>query len=147
MRDGLKADDPELNVYGCSAHWLNLLGEEITPSSIMKHINEISKYFRNHHAPCAWLQDFSGSLKPQLPGDTRWKSQMTAIDIFIKNRVHYVQIVQDHEHDMDRNIVNKIMDYNLFTQARDLREQLEPVAIAIDICQSDNTGLALATET
>jgi len=72
---------------------------------------------------------------------------MTAIDIFIKNRVHYVQIVQDHEHDMDRNIVNKIMDYNLFTQARDLREQLEPVAIAIDICQSDNTGLALATET
>lgn len=64
MRDALQKDDPQLNVYGCSAHWLNLLGQDITPTSIMKHINDVTKYFRNHHAPCAWLQMCEGSLKP-----------------------------------------------------------------------------------
>ena len=72
---------------------------------------------------------------------------MTAVDIFIHNRIHYVQIVQDHKDEMDRNIVTKIMDYNLFCQAKDLREQLSPVASAIDICQKDKTGLALACDT
>ena len=48
---------------------------------------------------------------------------------------------------MDRNVVKRIMDYNLFCQARDLRSQLAPVAAAIDICQRDNTGLALACHT
>ena len=47
--------------------WLNLLSSDITPASVM--INDISKYFRNHHAPGAWLRMCEGSLKPQLPGD------------------------------------------------------------------------------
>ena len=29
---------------------LNLLGEDITPTSIIKHVVEVHKYFRNHHA-------------------------------------------------------------------------------------------------
>ena len=37
--------------YGCSAHWMNLLPHDICPVSIIKHVIEIQKYFRNHHQP------------------------------------------------------------------------------------------------
>ena len=53
MRDGLKKDDSSLLVYGCSAHWMNLLMQDITPTSVTKHVVEIQKYFRNHHKPNA----------------------------------------------------------------------------------------------
>jgi len=49
MKRMLQEDDDQLIVYGCSSHWLNLLGQQVTPSQIMKHIVEVQKYFRNHH--------------------------------------------------------------------------------------------------
>lgn len=142
MRDGLKADDNDLIVYGCSAHWLNLLGQDITPDTLIKHVVEIQKYFRNHHKPLSWLSECIGSVKPQLPCDTRWKSQLVCIDSFIHNRPHFMKIVQDHEGEIDNSIVKKIMDFNLFRNARDLAEQLRPISIAIDTCQSDTSTLA-----
>ena len=147
MRDILQKDNPQLIVYGCSAHWRNLLGQDVTPSTLMKHIVEIQKYFRNHHGPAAWLAEIPGSIRPQLPCDTRWKSQSTCIESFLHNRPHYIQIVQDHEGDFDRNIISKVSDYNIFAQAWDLKAQLKPIADAIDIMQSDSTGLAKACDT
>lgn len=38
------------------------------------------------------------------------------------------------------------MDYSLFKQARDLADQLRPIAEGIDITQSDNATLADACE-
>ena len=146
MREIIKSDDPSLTVYGCSAHWLNLLGQDITPPTIMKHIVEIQKYLRNHHKPNAWLSEISGSKKPQLPGDTRWKSQLTCIESFLHNRALLVQMVQEHENDMDSTICSKIMNHNIFKNARDLAEQLKPVADAIDICQKDHSNLADACD-
>ena len=110
MRTELQKDDPALNVYGCSAHWLNLLGVDITPTAIMKHVVEVQKYFRNHHKPAAWLKECSKSVKPQLPGDTRWKSQLTSLDTFLSNRPHFIQIAQEHEDDIDNAIIKKVMD-------------------------------------
>ena len=142
MHKILHENNNQLHVYGCLAHWLNLLGQDITPSAVMKHIIEVQKYFCNHHLPSAWLKECNGSVKPQLPGDTIWKSQLTSLDTFLTNRPHYTAIVQDHEDAFDRIVVNKIMDYNLYRQARDLVEQLKPVAVAIDKAQRDRTSLA-----
>ena len=50
-------------------------------------------------------------------------------------------IAQDHETELDDSIV-KIMDYSIFKQARDLPEQLRPIANALDICQSDGASIA-----
>ena len=71
MKKKLQQDDDQLIVYGCSSHWLNLLGQQLTPSLIMKHVVEVNKYFRNHHQPAAWLKEVSDTVKPQLPGETR----------------------------------------------------------------------------
>lgn len=51
MKEILKEKYPNLLTYGCSAHYLNLIEKEVTPKTILKHIVEIQKYFRNHHQP------------------------------------------------------------------------------------------------
>jgi hypothetical protein len=144
MRSALKEDDPDLLVYGCSSHMLNLLGGDITPASISKHVAEIQKYFRNHHKPCAWLTETSGSAKPQLPNDTCWKSQLTCFDTFIKNRPACMSIMLQHEEEYkwDVAIKKRVMDVNLFRNVKDLCQQLRPVAVALDACQSNSTSIA-----
>lgn len=142
MRAALKADDPELTVYGCSAHLLNLLGEDLTPKDVMTHVKDVNKYFRNHQKPSAWLNAIDGSVKPQLPGDTRWKSQLLCVETFTKNRPYYLQICEENECEFDRNIIHKVQDYNIYRNAKDLAAQLQPIAVALDTCQSDQTSIA-----
>ena len=147
MRQSLKENDPSLAVYGCSAHLLNLLGDDVTPQQVMQHVKDINKHFRNHHKPSAWLKEHKESVKPQLPGDTRWKSQLTALETFVTNRRFLLQICEDHENEMDTGISRKINDIQIYRSAKHLIEQLTPIANAIDTCQSDATSLADATNT
>ena len=99
MKTLLQQDDDQLIVYGCSSHWLNLLGQELTTPQIMKHVVEVQKYFRNHHQPSGWLKEVSEAVKPQIPGDTRWNSQLTCTDTFIKNHAAYAHVVNSHASD------------------------------------------------
>ncbi|KAK2140960.1 hypothetical protein LSH36_1198g00055 [Paralvinella palmiformis] len=85
--------------------------------------------------------------KPQLPGETRWKSQLTYLDRYITSRPNYMKIVQDHEDEIDQNIAKKIQDINIFRNAKDMGDQLRPVANAIDYCLADNASLAAACDT
>ena len=147
MREELKKEHENLVVYGCSAHWLNLLGVDLTPESTMKDITTIQKFFKGKHKPIAWLAECPNSVKPQLAGDTRWKSQLTCIKSYITNRPHYVKICLDHEDDacMDKDTAKLIMNTNLYKTARTLAERLRPVSLALDTCQSDSSSLADAT--
>jgi len=70
-RDGLKEDDSSLAVYGCSVHMLNILGQDITPSSVMKHDMEIQKYIWNHYKLNSCITEYPDTVKSQLPTETR----------------------------------------------------------------------------
>jgi len=142
MRKALEEEDNTLVTYGCLAHALNLLGQDLTPSAIIKHVIEVNKFFRNHHIPSAWLKEQFGSTRPQLPNETRWKGQLTSLDSFITNRTYYMHFMQDHPDELDQVIGCKIMDMNLFRQVRDLAEILRPVAAALDKTQNDKTTIA-----
>lgn len=142
MRRLLAEDDDDLIMYGCSSHLLNLLGQSVTPKAVVKHIVEIQKYFRNHHAPSGWLKMSSKTVKPQLPGDTRWNSQFACIDSFLRNRQAYISIVEEHEADIEDRIAALVNDFNLYKQAKDMSAQLKPIAIALDKLQSDRATLA-----
>jgi len=83
-------------------------------------------------------------VKPQLPGDTRWNSQLTCIDTYLRNRPAYLAIVQEHEGAIDARIAGLINDFNLFKQVKDLSQQLKPIASTLDKLQSDKCGLAQA---
>ena len=144
MRKALEEDEPDIVGYGCLAHWINLLGQDLTPKKIMKHVVAVNKYFRNHHIPGALLSNYVGSVKPQLPGDTRWKSQLHCLDTFLKNRGFFIQIIQEHGDVIDNVVAQKIMNVKLYRQIKDLADLLRPVSIAIDLAQRDSTCLAEA---
>ena len=100
--------DNYLITYGCSSHLLNLLGQDVTPQQIITPIVDVSKYFRNHHTPGALLSEFSeqGAVKPQIPGATRWNSQLECITIFNKNKPFYLTINAQHEDAIETRIVS-----------------------------------------
>ena len=147
MRAALEQEDSGLITYGCASHWLNLLGHDLTKSNVMKQIVEVQKYFRNHHKPNAWLEEQINSVKPQIPGDTRWNSNLDCLDTFIGNRSAYANIALEHENDIENSIIRKIQDVSLYKSAKDMADQLRPVAQAIDVCQTDFLSIATACHT
>ena len=146
MKANLKQSNPELTVYGCSSHWLNLVGQEVTPVQVINQIVEINKYFRNHHIPGALLSEISGSVKPQLPCDTRWNSQLHCIQTFIKNRPFMLLIAAQHEDVIELRIRNLIQNVGLSNEVKHLNSQLKPISNALDGLQSDSASIADACE-
>ena len=84
-------------VYGCSSHLLNLLGQDVTPQQVIHPIVDVST--RNHHTPGALLSQFSeqSTVKPQIPGVTRWNSLLECIRIYNKNGQFYFTINAQHD--------------------------------------------------
>ncbi|KAK2142978.1 hypothetical protein LSH36_890g00018 [Paralvinella palmiformis] len=121
---------------------LNLVGQDITPSSVMKHVMDIQKYFQNDHKANNWLTECPEIVKPQLPTETRWKGQLTCINTFIKNRSSYMNIIHKHKDDFEKQIARKIQDISIYRSARDLATQLCPIAVALDKAQSDSHSMA-----
>ena len=142
MRSALEKDRPDIITYPCGAHNGNLLGEDCTPKGVMEHIKEVNKAFKNQHKPASLLAEMPGSVIPQLPGETRWGSQRRAVESFIKNRPFMISIVQNHSDEFKQNIINKVMDINLFKNAKDLLDQLKPINIALDKMQADDCVIA-----
>ena len=132
-------------VYGCASHYFNLVGQDIVnqlgADSIMKHIIEVQKYFRNHHQLGAWLKEFENSIKPQLPGETRWNSQLVCLETFLKNREFFLKIVDDHEDDIDIKIVRIINNVNLYKEAKSLHSQLQPISAALNKVSTGRSNL------
>ena len=64
----------------CGTYLLNLLGEDITPTSVIKHVIDIQKYFYNHHAHGSCLKE--AHIWPQLPANIQWNSQLTYLETF-----------------------------------------------------------------
>lgn len=140
-----KAEELNLISHGCSAHYLNLLGQDITPQNIISHVIKVQKYFRNHHAPGAWLRKCVGAIKPQLPCETRWNSQLKCLQSFLTNHAAYLSIVNEHLDDIDRVVTDLIRNFNLHKQVKDLVKQLQPISIALDQLQKDTANIADAT--
>ena len=92
--------------------------------------------------PGALLSDATGSFKPQLPNDTRWKSQMTCIQTHITNRPFVLFIVAQEEDIINQRISNLLHNVGLFNEAKHLKEQLMPIASALDYLQSDTETIA-----
>lgn len=138
----LEMEDTNLVTYGCLAHVLNLPGQDLTHTAVMKHVVEVNKFFRNYHVPSSWLNDQLGAIRPQLPNEIRWKSQLICLESYNKNRIYFIKFIQDFPDDVDQAIVRKVSDLNLFMQVSDLANMLKPVAAALDKAQNDKTGIA-----
>jgi len=129
-------NDDKFISYSCASHYLNLVGEEIFKvkniRDLITNIIEIQKYFRNRHCAGAWLKNCEGSCKPQLPGETRWNSQLKCLETFIRNRKFYLQIVDEHEKEIDAKTVRLINNVAIYKEAKSLYSQLIHIANALD---------------
>ena len=146
MRTILKEEKPDIIVYGCASHWCNLLGQDITPASVIKQVVEVNKFFRNHHIPNSLLSDITGSVKPQLPNETRWNSQIECCKSYIRNRPYMMLICAQNEEEIEPRIRTIINNIGLFNEVKSLVEQLSPIAQALDKLQSDKSSIADACE-
>ena len=108
----------------------------------MKQVMEIQKYFQNNHKSKDWLIECPDTVKPQLPTETSWKSQLTCIDTFIKNRSSYMNIVHKPKDDFYKQIASKIQDISIYHNARNLATQLRPIAVALNKAKSDSHSIA-----
>lgn len=145
MRQLLTDDLPDLLTYGCSAHYLNLLEVEVTPQTIIKHIVEVHKFFRNHHQPHGWLREKGGRM-PQLPNSTRWNSQQECVSTFIENYSKYVEIITEHLREIPANIAKILDNVTIYRDAVHLLRQLTEVSRVLDLLQADSTNIAQAVE-
>ena len=97
---------------GCPANYMNLLVKEIPPNNVMKYVVEISKFFQNHHRPLGSLIE-KESQRPQIPNETRWKSEKVFISIFMYNYLMYIEISIEQNDELKKIILslqdNKIL--------------------------------------
>ena len=70
MRTELKSTHPEMISYGCSAHILNLLSQDLRITYLKHHIVQIVKYFRNNHFAAAKYKE-ANCIKLVLPQDVK----------------------------------------------------------------------------
>ena len=69
MRDGLERDDQDLITYGCLAHYLNLIGKDITDKNVLVRVEDIQKHFRRKHIPGALLGKYEDSVRSQISAE------------------------------------------------------------------------------
>ena len=69
MRQKLETqDDVDVITYGCSAHMLNLLAQDLAIPNIKEQVVQVVKYFRNNHF-AATKYKAKGGLQLILPQD------------------------------------------------------------------------------
>lgn len=145
MRDLLnKNDEFDLITYGCSAHVLNLLANDIAMAypGVKEHLLEIIKYFRNNQFANACYRSHANAIKLVLPSNTRWNSFSDALDVYLKSWPTLLKICEENRNVIDKNIQKLVSNLNLKRNAEDMLEQLKPIAIALDNIQSNNCSIA-----
>lgn len=144
MRQELDKDNQlDLLTYGCSAHLLNLLAQDLKTDDVKEHIVYIVKYFRNNHfANSKYKQE--GGLKLVLPCDVRWNTMVDCLTNYIKNWSVLLKICEEHREKIDNIVYNKVVNIGLKRNAENLLKRLEPIAVALDCIQKNTCTIAEA---
>lgn len=144
MRELVELRHPDIIVYGCSAHYANLLEESVTTADVMKHIVAIHKYFRNVHQAHGLLKELGG-CQPQIPNDTRWNSIVDCLQTFLRNHALYVEvktIMLNKDQDMPANISQSVDNIGLLREAEHMMGHMKKFGGALDKFQADDCNLA-----
>lgn len=131
--------------YGCSAHLLNLLAQDVEPPGVKETVLKIIKYFRNRHLPSAWYKAAKGK-KLIVPHEVRWNTVTDSIRSYLDNRGILVQVCQDYAAQIDAEIFEAVNDINLMKNAVDFITRTKPISIALDRIQRDSTTIGVAVE-
>lgn len=133
MRASLREEIGNIHTYGCVAHILNLVGQELTDNNLIQKIVEVQKFFKNHHFESASLVKLGG-IRPITPGKTRWNSQLDTLASYTKNHLMYLKVSRENRSTLKDypEILETINDGNIYADAERLLIKLKPVATALD---------------
>jgi len=132
---------PELFVYGCNAHLLNLIGKHFTPDDVKDKVITVQKFMRNHHFLSASLMEM-GVNRPVLPGTTRWNSEIDSFLSYCKNQTKYLEVTRKYETNIqnakktDKEHLKQVMailnSSSFYDSVRRIIAILKPVCLALD---------------
>lgn len=71
--------------YGCSAHFLNLLSQDMQIKNKKEHITEIVKFFSRNRYIRASLYKAAGGTMLVMPAQARWNTIPDSIESYLKN--------------------------------------------------------------
>lgn len=129
-RSLLKKDLPNILTYGCNSHLFNLTGKKRTPEDLKIQIVQVQKYFRNHDFASACLKKLNG-LRPVVPGDTRWNSQLDCFRCYVANQAKYLEISRKDEK-IPAEIKSTLENPKTFENLTSALAVLEPIGKSLD---------------
>ncbi|OXA40834.1 hypothetical protein Fcan01_24234 [Folsomia candida] len=150
LQNLVKKNNPNVIVYGCSPHLLNLVGQHYTNKELMDKVIQVQKYFRNHYYARADLKSSKGK-RPVLPMPVRWNSQTDCCLSYLENNGKYLEIIRARrntsertksERDEDDSVYAIISDTSLYDSVEQMIKLFSSVVKAIDSLQREDANLA-----
>lgn len=146
MRDLFNNENEEINknnaiTYGCAAHILNLLANDINYPNVKEQILCVIKYFRNNQYANACYRRETNSPKLIMPCEVRWNSFYDSLEGYLKSWSTLVNICESNKDKIDKNIQNLVSNISLKRNAEDYLRQLKPIAVALDKVQTANCSI------
>jgi hypothetical protein len=144
MRRNLESrSDIDVVSYGCSAHLLNLLAQDLEIDNVKEHIVHVVKYFRNNHFALAEYRasgsQSCSSTRHSLEHDVRLPP---LLQVYIANWSVLLKICEANRNVIDSTVQQKVSNMVLKRSAEDLLARLETIAVALDSAQSDRCNIA-----
>ena len=131
--------------YGCSAHILNLLAQDLEVPNVKEQVKHVVKYFRNNHFASAQYRQ-RGCTKLVMPQDVRWNTMCDCLEAYISNWSVLLAVCEENRKEIDSIVHSKVTNLGLKRQAEELYERLSPIAIALDKMQADSAMIADCVE-
>ena len=142
MRETIHSLMPEVISFGCQAHVLNLLSNDLhkEKESIFAKIIDILKWFRNSHAAHAALKE-KGIPLPPIPSEVRWSTCCQTLTYFNSNWSDLVTICASLQYP-NSPIRQGLENVMVRRASEEMLLQQEPVAQAVARAQTDGHSIA-----
>ena len=141
MRALLLAKNPKMLCYGCKAHYLNLLENDIADQTILDKVMTVQKYFKNVHRAHGLLKEKNGKMA-QLYNDTRWNSKISMLENFLDNDSLYLEIIEELHDDKHKDVQRIVENLNFKRKVQANHCQMVKFLAALDQLQSDSCTLS-----
>lgn len=136
----------DIITYGCSAHLLNLLAQDLQIPGIKSFVKKIIKYFKYTHFFSAKFK-MAGGKALVLPQDVRWNTLADSIQSYIDNWPILYSICVENRAGVNSNILKAIENIDMKNQAEVYLVKLKKIAAALDRIQSNTCSISEATDT
>lgn len=118
-------------VYGCHPHLLNLVGKRFTNEDILKKVQTIHTFFRNHDAALASLKK-NHAPKPVLPSETRWNAWIKCLEYYVNHQSKLLNASRNPSSNVPEQVQDYLNDNTLYRNVVDTVKYLKPIQVALD---------------